>query len=173
MFCPKCKSEYIEGYTHCKKCDVDLVEQLPDEPHEHKVKDTCDHLPSIDLVAVKYVSNAIDAEMMMEILRNNGIPCFRKSREAGGYLSISAGFSVFGEDIYVDRKNAQAALDLLDDWDENRAPTQEEFDEHYGNAPAYNRRRAAARVFSIFFAAASIIGLIVSAIFLLKSLLLN
>lgn len=33
MWCPKCKSEYREGFTHCASCDVDLVhEEPPDEP---------------------------------------------------------------------------------------------------------------------------------------------
>jgi hypothetical protein len=32
MFCPVCKAEYREGYTHCADCDVDLVLSLPQEP---------------------------------------------------------------------------------------------------------------------------------------------
>src|SRR4029077_17181988 len=28
MFCPTCKAEYREGFTHCADCDVDLVESL-------------------------------------------------------------------------------------------------------------------------------------------------
>jgi hypothetical protein len=28
MFCPECKCEYREGFTHCSTCDVDLVESL-------------------------------------------------------------------------------------------------------------------------------------------------
>jgi len=28
MYCPKCKSEFQEGYDHCHKCDEDLVESL-------------------------------------------------------------------------------------------------------------------------------------------------
>ena len=31
MFCPKCKAEFREGFTECKKCNVDLVEELPVE----------------------------------------------------------------------------------------------------------------------------------------------
>lgn len=30
-WCPVCKNEYIEGKTHCPDCDVDLVEELPEE----------------------------------------------------------------------------------------------------------------------------------------------
>lgn len=30
-WCPVCKNEYVEGKTHCPDCDVDLVEELPEE----------------------------------------------------------------------------------------------------------------------------------------------
>lgn len=33
-WCPVCKNEYVEGKTHCPDCDVDLVDELPDEPEE-------------------------------------------------------------------------------------------------------------------------------------------
>lgn len=30
MFCPKCRSEFREGFSHCAECDVALVENLSD-----------------------------------------------------------------------------------------------------------------------------------------------
>jgi hypothetical protein len=29
MFCPQCKAEYRQGFTHCADCDVELVWELP------------------------------------------------------------------------------------------------------------------------------------------------
>jgi hypothetical protein len=29
MFCPNCKAEYRQGFSHCADCDVDLVEAAP------------------------------------------------------------------------------------------------------------------------------------------------
>lgn len=31
MFCPKCKTEYREGFSQCADCGIDLVETLPPE----------------------------------------------------------------------------------------------------------------------------------------------
>ena len=31
MFCPECKAEYRSGFTHCVDCDVDLVQESPEQ----------------------------------------------------------------------------------------------------------------------------------------------
>jgi hypothetical protein len=34
MICPQCKAEYRPGFTHCVDCDVDLVDELPNDAIE-------------------------------------------------------------------------------------------------------------------------------------------
>ncbi len=34
MYCPKCKSEYREGFYKCAECDVYLVSELPQTAHD-------------------------------------------------------------------------------------------------------------------------------------------
>ncbi|HNQ18982.1 MAG TPA: DUF2007 domain-containing protein [Smithellaceae bacterium] len=36
MFCPKCKSEYRQGFYQCADCGVELVDRLPAEPADEK-----------------------------------------------------------------------------------------------------------------------------------------
>ena len=41
MICPKCETEYIEGFSECADCHVDLVDALPEE--EIVVCENCDN----------------------------------------------------------------------------------------------------------------------------------
>jgi hypothetical protein len=65
--CPGCKSEYREGFTHCVDCDLELVSALPDESRE------LEQLDSINLVKLAGFSTVAEAEMMQELLEDNGI----------------------------------------------------------------------------------------------------
>lgn len=37
MFCPRCRSEYREGFDHCADCDTELVMALPPAPRPEYV----------------------------------------------------------------------------------------------------------------------------------------
>ena len=32
MFCPKCRTEYREGFSICADCNTELVDEIPPEP---------------------------------------------------------------------------------------------------------------------------------------------
>lgn len=53
------------------------------------------------------------AELILGILRNNQIPCYRQGVGMGGYMDIYAGNSLCGEEIYVDERDAKEALELI------------------------------------------------------------
>lgn len=38
MFCPKCRTEYREGFWVCADCNVDLVYELPPEPEPEYIE---------------------------------------------------------------------------------------------------------------------------------------
>ena len=57
-WCPVCKNEYREGYTHCNDCDVDLVDSLEEGPRA-------------------LISGAeYDMNQMAELLQSKDVECF-------------------------------------------------------------------------------------------------
>jgi len=160
MFCPKCKYEYCKEITFCQKCQVDLVVELPQNSY-------------IDLfnpVRIKFVSDKNDAELVMNLLRSNDILCFSKCREAGDWLKICWGFSVFGEDIYVDKDDCEKALELLEFLAAEPEPTDEENADMEYPSRFYRKLRTAIRI--VFFADActAVLYLLISFIMQAKTL---
>jgi hypothetical protein len=63
MFCPRCKSEYREGFTKCADCEVPLVDVLPDEVQPdadpHDLVSVFETSSQPDILVIK---SALDAE---------------------------------------------------------------------------------------------------------------
>lgn len=57
-WCPVCKNEYREGYTHCNDCDVDLVDSLEEGPRAL-------------IAGAEY-----DMNQMAELLQSKDVECF-------------------------------------------------------------------------------------------------
>lgn len=156
MFCPNCRSEFRPGFTHCTKCDVALVDSLPEEAYGKK-------LTAMRPVLLRTFSNALEAAMVMELLRAQGISCLQKHREAGGILSISMGASIFGVELHVDELDLPAAQALLADWDARHLGAEPEDEAPEPETPYFKRRGAAMRVLLLLSALAAIFSLLYSA----------
>jgi hypothetical protein len=65
MFCPECKSEYREGFTHCESCNVDLVAELKPEPESD--------VWLADPVVVFTTFNPTEAALVQSVLEGSGI----------------------------------------------------------------------------------------------------
>ncbi|MFH0778178.1 MAG: DUF2007 domain-containing protein [Candidatus Eisenbacteria bacterium] len=69
MFCPKCKSEYREGFVTCSDCGVPLVAELPDEPYSGEAGPAED----VEFVEVLATYNAADIAIMKSVLDSASI----------------------------------------------------------------------------------------------------
>ncbi len=83
MFCPQCKSEYRPGFTRCADCGVELVDRLPDEPHQvrERIPDNVKLVPVLqtedqaDIISIKM---ALDPEGIEYILQGETMMGFRR-----------------------------------------------------------------------------------------------
>ena len=58
-------------------------------------------------------ADKIQAEMIVEMLDRNHIQSYRQGKGSGGYMDIYAGFSIYGEDIFVDEADLPRAVQLI------------------------------------------------------------
>lgn len=77
MFCPECKSEYIEEINVCQDCGISLVNTKPEsEPLENMI-----------WISIADFDGAVIADMAVEILKDHDIPCYTK----GDFISSAFG----------------------------------------------------------------------------------
>lgn len=121
MVCPKCGMEYQEWAKECSDCHVPLIS--PDGKAGKKAE--LDAMHSVKLVSL---SDGFQADLLEGLLKEQGIPMLRRKLGSGGYMQAYMGFSVFGEEIYVDEADYERAKEVLgvletDDGDEIQEPS--------------------------------------------------
>jgi Putative prokaryotic signal transducing protein len=97
MFCPNCRSEFREGFTHCKKCDrmlVDKIDPLPeDKPAEYEY---------CEMVTIAETSELFDIALARGALESNKIR-FNITNEFTQNLIATSGFSGLANPITVSK----------------------------------------------------------------------
>jgi putative signal transducing protein len=102
-FCPNCEAEYRAGVTICPDCDAELVPELTPE---NKVHDTSEGEP----VQLQSFRNSAEAEMVSEMLQQNGIRCFV---EGGEFAIIPGSFSAEVV-VMVDQRDLTRAIEIYE-----------------------------------------------------------
>lgn len=101
------------------------------------------------MVKIYNSGNVMETQMILEMLKENGIVGVKKDIGAGGYMTIATGTSVSGADIYVSEQDAEKATALIQDMTETTESMESEEDGQDRAAGIYRRRRVFAIVMLI------------------------
>ena len=100
MFCPKCQSEYREGFYKCTGCGVDLVSEQPPEP--------ADDFGDEEFVEVFSTYQQGDIAFIKSVLDGEGITYFFQGESS--IMLIAAGAYAR---LLVKADEAQRAKEIL------------------------------------------------------------
>lgn len=106
MWCPKCGSEYREGYDKCPDCGCALVSQPPISPDWSKV----------DLANLKFlcdVSNDFEADVTISLLRSCGIAAYKQYGPFASVAKVYCGNSNLGVRVFVPDKDLEEAREII------------------------------------------------------------
>ena len=59
------------------------------------------------------VNDFMESNMIVAFLEQSGIPVFVRDLGSGGLLKVAMGYSIFGQELYVDKDQYQEASQLL------------------------------------------------------------
>ena len=66
-----------------------------------------------EITVLTECTDDVEAELVLGILRENGIPCMAKDKRAGSAARLYTGFSLAGIAVYVRREDEERAKELL------------------------------------------------------------
>ena len=104
MFCPKCKSEYRQGFTICSDCGTELVGELP---IEYKSIDKKLEFINYDLLLSTY--NIADIAIIKSVLNSEGIIHFVQGETS---INLTGGGA---SRVLVKKEQLVTARELLKD----------------------------------------------------------
>ena len=107
MFCPKCKTEYIEGITHCADCKIPLVQWLPGEERSNEESAAVDN----DLFPIMTFQANEEALIAKGFLESNGVAAILSSEET---FHVHGKLSSFrGIQLLIRKEDQQDAEDIF------------------------------------------------------------
>lgn len=112
-----------------------------------------------ELVKIYSAPDAISGEMIQGLLHNEGLECYRKELETGNFMNLYMGYSVFGEDIYVNALDETAAREILKVLEPEDHDVEEELLEEdlQQGAPFYKNKRVIVWILIAFFGGGSFV----------------
>ena len=117
------KNKKNHPYEFYEKNGYQIVGVLPDvngygRPDIYMAKRLCEKLGGKSMNDVKAVKvftaqDNLQAEMVLDTLKQNQIPAYKKDVDESGFMNIYAGNSMCGEEIYVAQKDEEKTMEIL------------------------------------------------------------
>ena len=104
MFCPVCEAEYEAGITQCADDNTPLVDRLTPENTGHDLSEA-------EFVPLRRLGSPAEAEMVNDMLRQNGIRSVVKSGGADAFSPLLSA-TAEGAVILVDERDADRAVEI-------------------------------------------------------------
>ncbi len=109
MFCPRCRTEYRQGFTRCSDCDIDLVSTLPPDPPEPEDN-------HFNLVELYSPTTEPEMALIKSILEEDNIYYFVRN-EVFGSMEVGPRVDLFNKKtIMVKNDDYQRASELIADF---------------------------------------------------------
>ncbi|MEO8197621.1 MAG: hypothetical protein ABI689_12980 [Thermoanaerobaculia bacterium] len=120
MFCPRCRSEYREGFTRCENCDVPLVATLPPEAGDPSDRDLVMAFETGDPGLLAMAHSILDEAQVPYLTQGEGI------QDLFGVGRLGTGFSILTGPVHilVERGREAEVRGLLDGLEEDAAARQ-------------------------------------------------
>ena len=113
-------------------------------------------------VKLATVGDHIQADMMEALLMDSGISVYRKALESGGVMQACMGYTIFGEELYVDQADYERAAELIEVF-ENTPMEDEEYEDEEDDEDDENDNAIPQKIFHaiiIFLIIGSLLGFI-------------
>jgi len=127
-YCPKCRSEYRQGFTKCADCEVDLVDELSNDLHvEEDATSTQQWLTNLESeVMLDTFTEPVEFMYVVSMLEEMEIPFLVKSSGGVTLKGLPSMTSKIKRTIFVEEADIERAREVVDSLD---AYLMEEYDD--------------------------------------------
>jgi hypothetical protein len=116
MFCPKCRGEYVPGIAFCKKCNVALVNELPELPSTPKLGPP----EFAEMVPVAELTSQFDVAMIRGAMEAAGIDFNIRNEDLQSLIGAGfiGGTNTAVGPVYIDvpKPDVKAAEEIVQEY---------------------------------------------------------
>ncbi len=113
--CPKCESEYREGYERCSECNLELVPELQKiQGKEYNKENSVSKWVFLINVLKDY-----ELVNIQSILEANGIISMSQTKGSGEYIRIRMGLTYHGFNLFVPEDSLEEAREIINSFYES------------------------------------------------------